>query len=186
MPTPSRTSLEEIVEAGRRIVETDGLDGLTMQGVAGIVGVRAPSLYKHVGSRGDLVRLIVEAVVNELGEALEGAVTGEDPIVDLKALGHAFRAFALAHPASYRLVFAPLPEEGVPDPEVLTGATEAVLRTTAALAGEGNALEAARLITAWAHGFVSMELAGAFRMEGDLDEAFDFALGALADALSSG
>ena len=34
IPTPARTSLAEIVNAGLRIVEADGLDGLTMQRVA--------------------------------------------------------------------------------------------------------------------------------------------------------
>jgi hypothetical protein len=39
----SRTSLEEILKAGRAIIETDGIDGLTMQAIADRVGVRAPS-----------------------------------------------------------------------------------------------------------------------------------------------
>ena len=42
MPTPARTSLEGILKAGRAIIETDGIDGLTMQAIADRVGVRAP------------------------------------------------------------------------------------------------------------------------------------------------
>jgi hypothetical protein len=37
-------------------------------------------------------------------------------------------------------------------------------------------LEGARTFAAWAHGFVSMELAGAFRLGGDLDAAYAFAI----------
>jgi hypothetical protein len=44
------------------------------------------------------------------------------------------------------------------------------------LAGADAALEAARLITAWATGFIDMELAGAFRLGGDIDRAFEFGL----------
>ena len=62
MPTPPRTSLPEIVAAGRSILEADGLGGLTMQRVAEEVGVRSPSLYKRVRSRGDLIRLIADSV----------------------------------------------------------------------------------------------------------------------------
>ena len=36
----------------------------------------------------------------------------------------------------------------------------------------------------WAHGFVSMELAGAFRLGGDVDAAFDFGIDRLTDALT--
>ena len=35
---------------------------------------------------------------------------------------------------------------------------------------------------AWANGFVTMELAGAFQLGGDVDEAWDFALDALVRA----
>jgi hypothetical protein len=32
------------------------------------------------------------------------------------------------------------------------------------------------MIVAWAHGFITMELAGAFRLGGDVDQAWDFGL----------
>lgn len=174
MPTPARTSLDEIVAAGRAIVDTHGLEGLTMQRVSVEVGVRAPSLYKHVASRGLLVRLIVEDVVRDLGKRLDAAVIGDDPQSDLLALTRAFRDFARRQPEAYRLVFAPLPDEWRPAPDVLALASDAVLKTAGALAGPDRALEAARLITAWAHGFLAMELAGAFRLGGDIDEAFAY------------
>ena len=60
MPTPARTSIEEILKAGRAIIETDGIDGLTMQAIADRVGVRAPSLYKRIRSRNQLLRLVTQ------------------------------------------------------------------------------------------------------------------------------
>ncbi len=49
-----------------------------------------------------------------------------------------------------------------------------MLRATTIAVGEAHALEAARLLTAWATGFVTMELAGAFRLGGDIDEAYRY------------
>lgn len=185
IPTPARTSLDEIVTAARGIIESEGLDGLTMQRVAGAVGVRAPSLYKRVPSRGALVRLVVEDVARDLTDTLDAAATTGDPRRDLRALADALRAFAHAQPATYTLLFARLPEESQPDVDRWARASSAVLRTAASLSGQQRALEAARTAVAWAHGFISMELAGAFHLGGDLDAAYAFGIERLAAALAS-
>jgi hypothetical protein len=44
------------------------------------------------------------------------------------------------------------------------------------LIGPSHALEAARTLVSWAHGFASMELAGGFRLGGDLDAAYEFGI----------
>ena len=53
------------------------------------------------------------------------------------------------------------------------------------LVGEADALEGARTIVAWAHGFVTMELAGAFRLGGDLDAAYAFGIEAILSGVSA-
>ena len=50
------------------------------------------------------------------------------------------------------------------------------LRLVAEVAGPQHALPAARTIVAWANGFIMMELAGAFRLGGDVEQAWDFGL----------
>ena len=182
MPTPDRTSLDAIVEAGRDILESAGSAGLTMQAVAGRVGVRAPSLYKRVRNRDDLVRLITEATVRDLGERLATVDAGDDPRRALAELARAFRAFAHARPRGYQLIFTP--GRGRPGAETLGRAVEPVLRVAAQLAGQEHALPAARTLTAWANGFISMELAGAFQLGGDVDQAFEYGIGRLCDALA--
>ncbi|MEU7754235.1 TetR-like C-terminal domain-containing protein [Micromonospora sp. NPDC049101] len=184
MPTPDRTSLDAIVHAGRDILEAAGVAGLTMQAVADRVGVRAPSLYKRVRNRDDLVRLITEATVRDLGERLAAIGAGTDPRRELAELARAFRAFAHDRPRGYQLIFAPRSDLAGPSIETLTAAVEPVLRVTTNLAGEHHALDAARTLTAWANGFVSMELAGAFTLGGDVDQAYEFGIARLADALA--
>lgn len=185
MPAPSRTSLEQIVAAGGEVLEADGLEGLTMSAVASRVGVRAPSLYKHVRSRGDLVALVAEAAVREVGRRLgEGAghLAG-DPAGQLRAMAVAVRQFAHERPRAFQLVFAP-PAEVELGQEALAAASAPVLRAATALAGEAHGLAAARTLTAWVNGFVSMELAGAFRLGGNVEEAFAFGLERLSAAVA--
>jgi len=173
MPTPDRTSLEEIVAAARDILEQDGLAGLTMQAVASRVGVRPPSLYKRVQGRDDLVRLVAEATLAEL-------TTRTNAGRDVAELANAFRAFAHERPAGYRLVFSP--QAGV-SPTVVAEASAPILRVAADLAGPDDALEAARTLTAWANGFIGMELTGGFNLGGDVDHAWSYGLARIVDAI---
>lgn len=178
MPTPMRTSIDEIVAAARELLESEGLAGLTMQAVAARVGVRAPSLYKHVGDRDDLVRLVSEATLIDLSARM--TATGS---TDVAELARAFRAFAHERPAGYHLLFAPGPHAPRPSVAALSGAVAPLLAASAALAGPDHALDAARTVTAWANGFLSMELGGGFNLGGDVDAAWEFGLARIVEAM---
>jgi hypothetical protein len=115
-------------------------------------------------------------------DAAAKAGAGE-PAQELRAIAKAFRSFALAHPNAYGLLFARLPVDAEVDSERNTRAAQPLLETAGKLAGPDQALDAARMITAWAHGFVTMELAGAFRLGGDVDRAFAFGVEHLAAGL---
>jgi AcrR family transcriptional regulator len=172
MPAPAQTSTAAIVAAARRLLEERGADALTMRDVADAVGVRAPSLYKRVRDRSDLVRLILDDVADELTAALDAAATTGDPVADLRAMFAAYRRFARANPVAYALMYAPQTVPGDTERSLRSSAT--LLRTVEALAGPQRALPAARTLVAWANGFIMMELAGAFRLGGDLEEAWAF------------
>ena len=174
MPAHAQTSTAAIVAAGRHLLEERGLDALTMRDVADAVGVRAPSLYKRVRGRSDLFRLILEDVADELTSALDGAATSGNPAADLRAMAAAYRAFAHSNPVTYTLMYAPHAVPGATARSVRSAAT--FLRVVAEFAGPGQALPAARTIVAWAHGFITMELTGAFRLGGDIEQAWDFGL----------
>jgi AcrR family transcriptional regulator len=185
LPTPARTSVHEIVVASRSILDADGLDALTMARVAAVVGVRAPSLYKRVRSRADLIRLVANDVGDELAAALDASTGSGDPRVDLGAMAVAFREWALAHPQAYTLLFGSLAGVTRMDPEVVARSSASLLRTAAVLAGPDDALEAARTFVAWATGFVSMELAGAFQLGGDVERAFAYGVDRLTGSIGS-
>ncbi len=185
MPTPSRTSLDAIVAAGRAIVDAESLDALTMERVATAVGVRAPSLYKRVRDRGGLVHLIANAVATELGDRMSAAATSGDPRTDVRSMIDGLRGFAHERPGSYGLLFERLPDAWRADRALVERAVEPLFRAVAALAGEGHELEAARTIVAWTRGFIDMELADAFKLGGDVEAAYDYGVDRLIDAIAA-
>jgi len=173
MPTPPRTSRDQIITAGYTLLNELGLSAVTMQAVATRVGVRAPSLYKHVADLPALRALVADAAARDLATHLAG-------LDQLSDMAHALRTWALAHPHAFRLTFS-----GVGSPETMATASASLLRASASIAGNADALNAARLLTAWATGFITMELAGAFQLGGDVDAAFRYGIDRITAALTT-
>jgi AcrR family transcriptional regulator len=183
-PAPARTSNAEVVAAGRELLEAGGLGAVTMQAVAARVGVRAPSLYKRFPNRGALIAAISTATLVELADGLAPMASSPDASVGLRELALAYRAFAGANPRAFELLYMNLPLDWRPSVEDTARAAAPVLVLVERLLGRERALEGARLITAFANGFIVMELAGAFRLGGDVDASYRYGVDALVDALT--
>ena len=185
MPAHTRTTNEEILAAAVHLVEEGGPDALTMKAVAARVGVQPPSLYKRVQDREHLLGMVAERAASDVAAVLEEAqrAAGEDPLDGVIAMARSLREFAHGHPRLFGLLFAALPDAARPSRDVLARASAAVLTAGGRLAGPERALDAARTITAWAYGFLTMELAGAFQLGGEPGEAFEFGAHAIARSL---
>jgi AcrR family transcriptional regulator len=185
LPTPRRTSADEIVTVARELLESSGVEAVTMKEVADRVGVKAPSLYKHIRDRADLLHRVANAVAVELAGVLDDAAKGADPRDDLRAIAAAFRVWAHGSPAAYTLLTSRVPEEWRVDQELNLRTSEAIRRSIAQLVGEERTLGAARTFVAFAHGFVSLEIAGTFRLGGEPSSAYDFGIETLIGALEA-
>ncbi|TXK18469.1 TetR/AcrR family transcriptional regulator [Homoserinibacter sp. GY 40078] len=175
MPAPEKTTLDQIVTAARDLVEQLGIDDLTMQAVATRVGVRAPSLYKRVRDRNELLALVVASTIDALASQLDATLDDPDPRTRIRTQADGLRRFAHERPVGYALLFG---AHGAPrgEPAALARSVTPLLDAVRELTGDEHALDGARLVTAWANGFITMELAGSLRMGGDIDEAWNWGL----------
>jgi AcrR family transcriptional regulator len=93
---PRQFTLPDVIDAGLELIETDGIDALSMQAVAKRLGTGSATLYNYVGSRDELIDLMLGHVLSESPDL--PATTGswaEDLVHYLVA---SFRA-AIARPA---------------------------------------------------------------------------------------
>jgi AcrR family transcriptional regulator len=91
-PRPS-LDVGTVVAAAIRLADRDGVEGVTMSGVAAQVGVATMSLYRYVGSKDELLLLMVDAAVPGPPAAAGLGWRGY-----LTAWTRANRDFLLAHP----------------------------------------------------------------------------------------
>ncbi|MFJ6564175.1 TetR/AcrR family transcriptional regulator [Streptomyces sp. NPDC091412] len=165
-----------MVAAGAALADEVGFANLTMGLLAERVGVRTPSLYKHVGSQEDLNRRIAVLALNEAADAVGGAVQGYAGRDALAAAARAFRAFVLEHPGRYGATIGAEPS-GPDDPlatagQRLLGAFMAVLRGYEI--AESDVDHALRTLRSLCHGFATLQADNGFQWSADIDESFEW------------
>lgn len=88
-------SRDQITKAAIKIADTDGLDAISMRRVARELNAGAMSLYRYIGSKDDLIELMMDAVLGE--EPLPEPLTG-DWRVNLTRVADHQRTTMLRHP----------------------------------------------------------------------------------------
>jgi len=172
MPAQAKTSDHHIVQAARDLIERSGAESLSMQAVADAVGIRAPSLYKRFADRAALLHAVEYESFVSLRHTLERAAKAGNPARDIVEMSRAYRRFAKNHPRLYEMLFSRTAERDTLADRARADASIPLLERVVKLVGEERALPSARVLTAFVHGFVSMENAGAFRLGDGLDDAF--------------
>lgn len=174
-----------VVEEGERIADEVGLSSLTLAAVANRLGVRQPSLYKHIAGSDALRRSIALRAKNELADVLGRAAVGRARGEAIAAISDAYRAWAIEHPGRYAAAQrAPLP--GDVDDEI---ASSNVVRVVAdVMAGfqlrDDDAIDAIRALRAGLHGFVTLEADHGFGLPVDVNRSFDRLVAGLTTAFA--
>jgi AcrR family transcriptional regulator len=109
-------TVEEIKTTARRLLVADGPEAVSLRAIGRAMGMTAPALYRYFGSREDLVKHVVGDIFTEIADDIHAAIvqagqaSGGDMTAKLSAACGAFRAWALAHPPEFGLLFGtPLP-----------------------------------------------------------------------------
>ena len=129
---PSRLDLREacITEA-TAIIESRGIESLSLREVARRLGVSHQAPYRHFPSRDHVLAEVIRRSFAEFAAALNAPPQTDNIGADALAMGMAYVHFALSRPLQYRLIFG----GALPDPqrhgEMLQGARAAfgVLQT---------------------------------------------------------
>ncbi len=172
-PFPSKINLDSIVQTTIDMIETEGVDKLSVNKLAERLGVKTPSLYRYVNNKTDLLRAVNEATIAALFQSLTPVleITG-DTQTKILTVACEYRNFALANPVAYGLVYTNTIAELRPDESEAVRGVLPFQGLMAQISGEADSLTALRGLLALIHGFVMLELAGQLRRGGDLEAAF--------------
>jgi AcrR family transcriptional regulator len=167
------TSTLVVSEAGN-LADEVGFENLTISALAQRLGVKQPTLYKHVTGTSGLHREMAVLAKLELAEVMRRSAVGKSGDDALMAISTAYRTWATKHPGRYAAtVRAPAPG----DEKDEHASHEALDVVTSVLDGYGitgdDAIDVTRSFRAALHGFVTLEAAGGFGLPADVDRSFD-------------
>ena len=170
----SGLSRDDVVAAAAGLIDEIGYHNLTMGLLAQRLGIRTPSLYKHVDGLADLQHRIATLAITEWGNAVGDALQGRAGLDALTALLTATRAYVTAHPGRYTATIGTEPTG--PDDPLLAANARLVDSIAAVLRGYGvgddQMTHALRTIRSTLHGFAALQAAHGFQWSGDPEETF--------------
>ena len=188
----------EIRQEARRQLAEAGANGLSLRAVARELGMVSSALYRYYPSRDDLLTALIIDAYNAIGAAAEAAAeagaaragTGAGPPAreTWAAACRAIRAWAVANPHEYALIYGS-PVAGYRAPEATIGPASRVPLAFAAILEDAVASASVpadmlvRATIAWTQlfGMISFELFGQFVGSFEpADAFFDHAVAQLA------
>ncbi|TVT59107.1 TetR/AcrR family transcriptional regulator [Amycolatopsis rhizosphaerae] len=119
---------QEIKNEARRQLGEVGANGLSLRAVARELGMVSSALYRYFPSRDQLLTALIIDAYNALGEAAEaGDDPSQTPLRRWELIWGAARAWALAHPHEYALIYgSPIPGYQAPQDTVTPAARVAL------------------------------------------------------------
>lgn len=202
---------DEIKQIALRQLAQLGPAGVSVNAIGKELGVSGPALYRYFTSRDELLTELVIDAYDDLASTLKAALATTSkraPDGRFEALARAYRAWAIAQPHRYRLLYGPpLPGYDAHARRLIDAANASMdllvevlpadpgdTPPTGALASQASdwatdrglqadAATAVRALVTWSrlHGFVGLEINGNYASMGiDPDALFEIELSALA------
>jgi AcrR family transcriptional regulator len=162
------TTARALLDAAEEIIDTRGIDALTVRGVADEIGTTTRAVYSLFGSRDGLLVALGTRTFELIGDSLRALPETDDPAADLIEAGvSVFRPFVVEHPGLFRIGFRWVaPKEldkqfGASRFEAGLGLVAKVERLDrAGLLGGRSVVEAVQAFDAFCEGLAELELRG--------------------------
>ncbi|WP_433392484.1 TetR/AcrR family transcriptional regulator [Micromonospora sp. KLBMP9576] len=160
-----------VISAAAAVADERGFAALSMALVAERLGVRTPSLYKHVDGLAELRQGIARLAMTELGDALRDAMQGIAGRDALAAAARVFRCYVTQRPGRYAATVGAASDAGFEAAgERVIASLSAVLRGYRIAPAEQT--HALRTLRSALHGFATLQQANGFQWQEDADESF--------------
>jgi AcrR family transcriptional regulator len=150
-----------LLEAAEVLLDLGGVEAVTLREVGARSGVSRSAAYRHFASKESLLAVLAMNALSDLGDALEGLVSSDDPPEESLRSGLlSLIAIGRTRPHLYRLMFTPPAGDPTEAMRVAERAQGLFLDLVGRITGPQRASRYAALILTSAHGITGLDLSG--------------------------
>lgn len=161
-----------MIAGGAQLLDDRTSIGLNIAALADSLGVKPPSLYKHIDGIQGLRRGIMLRAKANLAHILGQAAIGRSCEDAITSVSFAYRSWTLQHPAQYPMTMRAPVSGDDDDAEASATIANVIYNILGGYLLEGNdAIDATRFLRSALHGFVDLETR-AFQLHVDLERSF--------------
>ncbi|MDJ0354872.1 TetR/AcrR family transcriptional regulator [Paenarthrobacter sp. PH39-S1] len=160
----------KLLAAAAELLASQGAEAFSLRQLASVAGTSTTAVYSLFGGKPQLLEAVIVQGFADFGAAQASAADGAGPsaVVRLRALGRAYRRWALDHPALFTLMFSGALVAYIQSPEAQASTQQSILPLVDTIVLGQNSGElrpddpetVAMSIWGTVHGLATLELAG--------------------------
>jgi AcrR family transcriptional regulator len=173
----SNSTKDRIVAAAAELLDAGGQEAVTLRAVAEKVGISHNAPYRHFADRNALLAGVAIHDFRKLNQDFEARLKSKTGASAMRGLAQDFIAYALEHPARYRLLFS---DPGLPMTDELRSAAFAPFGTLVVIVercqrektlAASDPVRLGGVIFAAVHGAIDLSIGGRATAAKGLDSA---------------
>lgn len=122
----------QITRIGNRMLDADGLEGVSLRAIARELGIVSSAIYRYVKNRDELLTILIRDAFTSIADEVDAALEHDRSVL---TVGVTMLAWSRTHPNRWALIYGtPIPDYQAPRDETVVPGTRIMVSLTTLLA----------------------------------------------------
>ncbi|AOP54184.1 TetR/AcrR family transcriptional regulator [Brevibacterium aurantiacum] len=118
----------QITRIGNRMLDDDGLEGVSLRAIARELGIVSSAIYRYVKNRDELLTILIRDAFTAIADEVDEALTRDESVL---TVGVTMLAWSRRHPNRWALIYGtPIPDYQAPRNETVVPGTRIMVTLT--------------------------------------------------------
>ncbi|WP_240372923.1 TetR/AcrR family transcriptional regulator [Brevibacterium zhoupengii] len=118
----------QITRIGNRMLDDDGLEGVSLRAIARELGIVSSAIYRYVKNRDELLTILIRDAFTAIADEVDEALARDESVL---TVGVTMLAWSRRHPNRWSLIYGtPIPDYQAPRDETVVPGTRIMVTLT--------------------------------------------------------